>query len=70
MPPEDTPTARLPRVPMLRGEDFRLVRPYLTAHEQRREDRQQRARRVALRLALHGIDVGPRIIHGVAVTAR
>lgn len=33
------------------------VRPYLRVHE-------QRARRTALVLALDGIDVGPRVIHG------
>lgn len=34
-----------------------LVRPYVIAHE-------QRMRRRALELALDGIDVGPRVIHG------
>ncbi|GAA3393890.1 hypothetical protein [Streptomyces roseoviridis] len=34
-----------------------LVRPYLVAHE-------QRDRRIALALALDGIDVGPWVIHG------
>lgn len=33
------------------------VRPYLVAHE-------QRSRRTALALALDGIDVRPRVIHG------
>jgi hypothetical protein len=33
------------------------IRPYLVAHE-------QRMRRRALVLALDGIDVGPRVIHG------
>lgn len=33
------------------------IRPYLVAHE-------QRMRRLALVLALDGIDVGPRVIHG------
>lgn len=33
------------------------IRPYLI-------DQERRARRTALRLALDGIDVGPRIIHG------
>ena len=37
-----------------------LVRPYLTAYE-------QQERRTALELALDGIDIGPRIIHGVAI---
>lgn len=33
------------------------------------EARRQRARRRALWLAVCGIDVGPRLIHGVKVTA-
>ncbi|MFF0086071.1 hypothetical protein ACFYR1_41220 [Streptomyces canus] len=55
--------------PPLRGEDHALVRPYLVAHERREEARRQRARRRVLWLAVHGIDVGPRVIHGVEVTA-
>ncbi|RSS51426.1 hypothetical protein EF909_34610 [Streptomyces sp. WAC01280] len=47
------------RVPLLRGEDSRLVRPYLD------EVRSQRRR--ALWLAVHGVDVGARSIHGVEV---
>jgi hypothetical protein len=57
----------------LHGEDHSLVRPYLIAHEQRQaqreEARRQRGRRRALWLAVHGIDIGPRVIHGVEVTA-
>jgi len=53
----------------LRGEDHALVRPYLVVHEQREEARRQRARRRALWLAVHGVDVGPRVLHGVEVTA-
>lgn len=34
---------------------------------QRAENRLRRERRRALWLALHGIDVGPRVIHGVVV---
>ncbi|MDQ0943391.1 hypothetical protein [Streptomyces sp. V1I1] len=45
-----------------RGEDSPLVRPYLVAHE-----RQQQAMRRALWLAVHGVDIGPRPIHGVQV---
>ncbi|MFD8835285.1 hypothetical protein [Streptomyces griseofuscus] len=56
-----------PHETLLRGEDSRLVRPYLLAHEQRTQARQQRARRRTLWLAVHGIDVGPRRIHGVDV---
>ncbi|MFI2366985.1 hypothetical protein [Streptomyces sp. NPDC018833] len=56
--------------PYYRGEDSPLVRPYLVAHEQQRaEARRQRARRRALWLAVHGIDIGPRVIHGMEVTA-
>lgn len=55
------------RCTVLRGEDSRLVRPYLTAYEQREKARLQRQRRRALWLAVHGIDVGPRLIHGVVV---
>ncbi|WP_244792253.1 hypothetical protein [Streptomyces sp. BJ20] len=54
----------------LRGEDSRLVRPYLLARERRAQARQQRARRRTLWLAVHGIDVGPRRIHGVDVGSR
>ncbi|WP_120052186.1 hypothetical protein [Streptomyces griseorubiginosus] len=54
----------------LRGEDSRLVRPYLLAHEQREQAKRQRARRRALWLAVHGVDVGPRRIHGVDVGSR
>ncbi|WP_078973169.1 hypothetical protein [Streptomyces sp. MMG1533] len=53
----------------LHGEDNAMVRPYLVAHEEHEEARRQRARRRALWLAVHGIDIGPRIIHGVEVTA-
>lgn len=63
------PPARLPRVPVLRGEDIGLVRPYLVAHERRQEEQRQRVRRRALWLAVHGVDIGPRRIHGVEVTA-
>jgi hypothetical protein len=65
----DAPTTRLPRVPALRGEDIGLVRPYLVAHERRQEEREQRARRRTLVLATYGVDIGPRRIHGVEVTA-
>ncbi|MFH8799405.1 hypothetical protein ACH4F6_07380 [Streptomyces sp. NPDC017936] len=59
-----------PHAALLRGEDSRLVRPYLLAHEQRAQARQQRARRRTLWLAVHGVDVGPRRIHGVDVGSR
>ncbi|MCE3034173.1 MULTISPECIES: hypothetical protein [Actinomycetes] len=59
-----------PFVPVLRGEDTALVRPYLVAHERRQEERRQRARRRVLWLAVSGVDIGPRVIRGVEVTAR
>ncbi|MFF7882111.1 hypothetical protein ACH40F_42630 [Streptomyces sp. NPDC020794] len=49
--------------------DTHLVRPYLLTAEERRARRSQRQRRRALWLAVHGIDVGPRRIHGVEVSA-
>ncbi|MFJ3861239.1 hypothetical protein ACIPRL_34040 [Streptomyces sp. NPDC090085] len=58
--------------PYLRGEDSPLVRPYLLAHERRQakaEARRQRGRRRALWLAVRGIDIGPRVIHGREVAA-
>ncbi|MGP9020566.1 hypothetical protein ACT1U9_19470 [Streptomyces sp. BR1] len=69
----DTPTSPLPRVrvglrvPVLRGEDSALVRPYLAAYERQEKEGEQTSRRRVLLLALHGIDVGPCVIHGVAV---
>ncbi|MDG9716729.1 hypothetical protein [Streptomyces sp. DH24] len=53
----------------LAGEDNVLVRPYLVAHEQRAAARRSPARRRALVVAVRGIDVGPRGVHGVEVTA-
>jgi hypothetical protein len=50
----------------LRGEDCALVRPYLLTSQ---ELRMQRQRRRAPWLATHGVDIGPRRIHGVEVTA-
>ncbi|MFF4604636.1 hypothetical protein ACFY12_18145 [Streptomyces sp. NPDC001339] len=68
----DAPTLVLPRVPvrqqeLLRGEDSALIRPYVLTPEERQERRLQRGRRRALWLAAHGIDAGPRFIHGVEV---
>ncbi|MEV0484717.1 hypothetical protein AB0I69_29410 [Streptomyces sp. NPDC050508] len=65
----DGHTARRAGSRPLRGEDNAMVRPYLVAHEQREEARRQRARRRALWLAVHGVDIGPRVIRGVEVTA-
>ncbi|MBB5934979.1 hypothetical protein [Streptomyces zagrosensis] len=57
---------------MLPGEVSPLVRPYLLTREERErraETRRHRASRRALWLAVHGVDVGPRFIHGVEVAA-
>ncbi|WP_078889629.1 hypothetical protein [Streptomyces sp. NRRL S-1813] len=68
-PPVDVTRApSRPPEPVLRGEGSPLVRPYLVAYE-RQEVQRQRARRRALWLALHGVGIGPRLIHGVEVTA-
>lgn len=54
----DAPTLQLPRVrqmsrkPVLRGEDVQLVRPYLVAHERRKD-----VPRVELLCAPHGMVV-------------
>ncbi|MBP0456468.1 hypothetical protein JFN87_02975 [Streptomyces bomunensis] len=57
-------------VPLLRGRGTALVRRYVLAHEaSRAEAWRQRARRCTLWLAVHGVDVGPRVIHGVEVAA-
>lgn len=72
---EDAPALTLPRVPLqrpglpLRGEDSPLIRPYVLTPEERQERRLQRGRRRALWLAVHGIDAGPRWIHGVEVVS-
>jgi hypothetical protein len=47
-----------------------LVRPHLVAHERRQAQRLQRRRRRTLWLAVHGTDVGPRLIHGMEVATR
>ncbi|MFG2590874.1 hypothetical protein [Streptomyces sp. NPDC048438] len=69
-PTEAEPAAVFPQTPapravsLLRGEDSPLVRPYLLTPD---EFWLQRRRRRALWLATHGIDAGPRRIHGVKV---
>ncbi|MFB7516335.1 hypothetical protein [Streptomyces sp. NPDC056144] len=60
-PPQAPPAHVCTRVPLLRGEGSPLVRPYLDTPAT------LRARRRALWLATHGVDVGPRLIHGVEV---
>lgn len=66
----DTPTLPLPRVsvPPLRGEDTALIRPYVLAHGQWREDRLRASRRRALLLASYGIDVEPLRVHRAGAT--
>ncbi|WP_257981242.1 hypothetical protein [Streptomyces sp. CB02959] len=67
----DAPTLTIPRVPaeprLLRGEDVAFIRPYIFTPEERQAWRLQRGRRRALWLAVHGVDAGPRWIHGVEV---
>ncbi|UGQ10512.1 hypothetical protein LO772_27250 [Yinghuangia sp. ASG 101] len=61
--PFDPPTAALRA--LTEESPPALVRPYIRAREQRVKERQaQRRRRVELWLALHGVDTGPRMIHG------
>ncbi|MGP8299517.1 hypothetical protein ACTPOK_16660 [Streptomyces inhibens] len=69
---QEVPTFTLPRVPahgpvLVRGEDAALIRPYVLTLEERQERQLQRGRRRVLRLAGHGVDAGPRWIHGVEV---
>ncbi|GGZ77251.1 hypothetical protein GCM10010344_50360 [Streptomyces bluensis] len=72
-PTEPRSAAPPPRPHLLRGEDSPLVRPYVLTpaerHAQKRHRQQQRQRRRTLWLAVHGIDVGPRWIHGMKVAA-
>ncbi|MEU2747849.1 hypothetical protein ABZ613_16440 [Streptomyces collinus] len=59
---------RVPAARVVRGEEVGLVRPYLVAYE-RRDALKRQARRRTLRLAVRGIDIGPRLIHAGEVTA-
>jgi hypothetical protein len=64
----EPPRAPFQAVTPVDGDAVALVRPYVIAHEQREEvrrRREERSRRRALWLAVHGVDVGPRFIHGV-----
>ncbi|MGW3567004.1 hypothetical protein ACWDSL_24555 [Streptomyces sp. NPDC000941] len=72
-PGQSRPVSGLPD-----GHGADMVRPYLVAYEQQREQRQRqlraegrlrRRRRRTLWLAVHGIDIGPRVIHGMRVVA-
>ncbi|WP_238545416.1 MULTISPECIES: hypothetical protein [Streptomyces] len=53
------------------GHAAAMVRPYVVAYEQQREQsaerRLRRRRRRTLWLAMRGIDIGPRVIHGMRV---
>ncbi|MFM9696818.1 hypothetical protein [Streptomyces europaeiscabiei] len=64
-------TARRPWERPVRGEDTPLARPYLVAHEQREVERRRQTRRRTLRIAVHGVDIRPHMVHvhAVAVTA-
>lgn len=64
------PTVRLFHVPVpkFQCEEIGTVCSYLVAHVLQETRRQQVWRR-ALWLAAHGIDIGPRLIHSVEVTA-
>ncbi|MFF2813303.1 hypothetical protein ACFVT2_40315 [Streptomyces sp. NPDC058000] len=73
-PPAAVAPLRVPVRPpvLLRGEDVPLIRPYVLTEAERkecRERRERRGRRRALWLAVHGVDVGPRRIHGMEVAA-
>jgi hypothetical protein len=59
-----------PRVIAVHAEEPPRVRPYVLTPEERRERWRQGRRRRVLWLASHGIDAGPRWIHGVEVAAR
>ncbi|WP_187364004.1 hypothetical protein [Streptomyces piniterrae] len=72
---ENAPTAHSHRRPvpqpvLLRGENAALlIRPYVLSHKERQERRLRRMRRRTLWLAVHGVDAGPRWIHGMKVAA-
>ncbi|UQA95308.1 hypothetical protein [Streptomyces halobius] len=61
------PPVPVGRPGLLRGEDTALVRPYVLTPEERKQRRLRRRRRRALWLAVHGVEAGPRWIHGVEV---
>jgi hypothetical protein len=56
VPPACPPLPGCARFEMFDGDAVALVRPYLIAHEQRKEAHRQRERRRALVLATMGID--------------
>ncbi len=60
---------RLTRVPVLRGEDTVMVRPYLVAHERRQQVRMPSARPRAFWTAVAGVSLDPRLKRGTVVVA-
>ncbi|MER5357454.1 hypothetical protein [Streptomyces sp. NPDC002785] len=53
-----------------RGEDSPLVRPYIEAHERWvTEVRRRRVRQGELRIAVHGVDIDPRLLRRVGAVA-
>ncbi|MFD3917542.1 hypothetical protein [Streptomyces sp. NPDC058595] len=59
---------RAPLTPLLCGEDSALVRPYVLSLAERHNLTQRRHLR-ALRPAVHGLEIGPRWIHGTGVAS-
>ncbi|GGU90495.1 hypothetical protein GCM10010211_66370 [Streptomyces albospinus] len=72
---EGAPTAPAPpRAPLrppvlLRSTESPFLRPYVLTEKERRERRLRRGRRRALWLAVHGVDIERRHIHGTEVRA-
>ncbi|QIY56010.1 MULTISPECIES: hypothetical protein [Streptomyces] len=60
---------RLTRVPVLRGEDTVMVRPYLVVHERRQQARKPSARPRAFWTAVAGVPLDPRLERGMGVAA-
>ncbi|WP_328547235.1 hypothetical protein [Streptomyces platensis] len=60
---------RLTRVPVLRGEDTVMVRPYLVVHERRQQARKPSARPRAFWTAVAGVPLDPRLECGMGVAA-
>ncbi|MFH8567143.1 hypothetical protein [Streptomyces sp. NPDC017993] len=67
---EAVSSGALSRVPMLRGEDTVMVRPYLVAHERRQALRHRLAHPHASRVVAHGVELGPWSGLGMQVVAR
>ncbi|WP_432088862.1 hypothetical protein [Streptomyces sp. bgisy095] len=68
VPEPDPVPLRVPEQ-YFRGEDTPLIRPYLLAHESRQAGAPlRRSRPRALWIAVHGVDIDPRVVHGREVT--